>query len=166
MADLERETQSIAQTLKAVVEDNKQLPLCNPSYTYINEHSFLSISSKAKTRYTIFSILSPIPPISRKIIKSISTLHLSLRLQNTGALVELSQSITHVLLEQGLVVLVPTTEGRSALSDIACGPHNAQLVDLPASLIVGNDNVELAFTEFVKLLGLGDMTSLSIRGGK
>lgn len=57
---------------------------------------------------------------------------------------------------------MPTTEGGSTFSNIACGPHDTQLVNLLASLVIGNDDIELAFTEFVELEGRDLVSSLNI----
>lgn len=66
------------------------------------------------------------------------------------SLLELCQSLSHVLFVQRLPVCMPPTECRAAFCNIRSSPHNAQLVHLTFCLVVRNEDVEVALTDFIK----------------
>lgn len=70
-----------------------------------------------------------------------------------GSLVELSKPVTDVLFEQGLVILVPPTESRTALRDITSRPHDSELINLTSGFVVWAEDIECTFTETVELCG-------------
>ena len=66
-------------------------------------------------------------------------------------LVKRGKTVAHVLLEDRLVVAVPARERRPALRNVPGTPHDPQLVDFAARLVVRAHNVELALANLVEL---------------
>ena len=66
-------------------------------------------------------------------------------------LVERGKAIADVLLEDRLVVAVPARERGTALGDVPRAPHDTQLVDFVARLVVRAQDVELALANLVQL---------------
>lgn len=66
-------------------------------------------------------------------------------------LIKLVQAVLDVLLEQGLVVLVPATQSGTAFGDVTSTPHDPELVDLLACLVIRADDVEQALADLVEL---------------
>jgi len=59
-------------------------------------------------------------------------------------LIELSETILHVLVERRLVAGVPPTQGWSALSDVCGSPHNPEFINLASGFVVGDKDIEIA----------------------
>ena len=69
----------------------------------------------------------------------------------TRASIERLEAVAHVLLEERLVVPVPARQSRAALRNVARAPHDAQLVDLLARLVVRAEDVKLALADLFEL---------------
>lgn len=60
------------------------------------------------------------------------------------------QPFSNILLEQGLIILVPSTQGRSTFHDVARIPHDPQRIYFTLRLIIRYEDIEVAHADFVQ----------------